>query len=341
MITVDGSRGEGGGQILRSSLALSLLTGLPFRIDRIRAGRSKPGLLRQHLASVNAAAEVGHASVEDAVLGSQQLTFRPGAIAGGDFRFAVGSAGSATLVLQTILPALLRAPKPSSVTVEGGTHNPAAPPFDFLRHTFLPVLRRLGPAVDVELVRPGFYPKGGGIVRLSVSPAPLTPLSLVERGAVLRTSAIARVAAIPRGVAEREIAALQSRLAWPAESLNVEELPPQHGPGNVIVATVECEHVTEVVTGFGERGVSAETVAGQVVASVTEYLEANVPVGEHLADQLLLPMAMAGGGEFRTCQPSLHSTTQAETLALFSGVRVEFAQESGRVWRARVSGSGL
>ena len=162
MLTIDGSVGEGGGQILRTALALALVTGTPFRIHAIRARRRKPGLLRQHLTAVNAAATVGGASTDGASLGSRELTFRPGRITPGEYRFAVGTAGSTGLVLQTVLPPLLLASGPSTVTVEGGTHNPGAPPFDFLARVFLPLLRRMGAHVEARLDRPGFYPAGGG-----------------------------------------------------------------------------------------------------------------------------------------------------------------------------------
>jgi RNA 3'-terminal phosphate cyclase (ATP) len=336
MIVIDGARGEGGGQILRSSLALSLITGLPFRMDRIRAGRQKAGLLRQHLTGVKAAAEVGQAAVEGAELGSQQLVFRPGRITPGDYKFAIGSAGSATLVLQTVLPALMQAEGPSTLRVEGGTHNSAAPPFDFLAHCFLPILRRMGPSAEAVLERPGFYPAGGGIITTRIVPAKLTPIELIERGEVRRRSAMARVAGLARNIADREVLALRTALGWGADELRAEELPRHMGPGNVVVAMVESEHVTEVFTGFGERGVSAESVAQGVAAEVSSYLAAGVPVGEHLADQLLLPMAMSGAGVFRSVAPSLHTTTQIETLRMFLDVDVSLTQESVEAWRIEV-----
>ena len=171
MLTINGSQGEGGGQILRTALAMSLVTGKPFRIVRIRAGRKKPGLLRQHLTAVQAAAQIGQATVEGAAIGSQELTFTPGEIRPGEYRFAVGTAGSATLVLQAVLPALLTAPGLSVLTLEGGTHNPFAPPFDFLHRSYLPLVNRMGPTVEARLERPGFYPAGGGKFVVTVEPA--------------------------------------------------------------------------------------------------------------------------------------------------------------------------
>lgn len=171
MIIIDGSIGEGGGQILRTALALSMVTGQPFRIENIRAGREKPGLLRQHLTAVNAAATICTATVDGAAIGSRELTFTPEKAKPGEYTFSIGSAGSTTLVLQTVLPALLTADGPSSLTLEGGTHNPHAPPIDFLERTFLPLINRMGPTVTVTLERAGFYPAGGGRVVVKIQPA--------------------------------------------------------------------------------------------------------------------------------------------------------------------------
>ena len=171
LITIDGSQGEGGGQVLRSSLALSLVLGRPFAIEKIRAGRKKPGLLQQHLTAVLAAADVGNAEVQGAALGSRRLEFRPGPVRSGNYAFRVGTAGSATLVLQTVLPALLSAEGESNLVLEGGTHNPMAPPVDFLVKAYLPLVNRLGPRVDLQVVRPGFYPAGGGKFTVRVQPA--------------------------------------------------------------------------------------------------------------------------------------------------------------------------
>ena len=169
-LKIDCSMGEGGGQILRSSLALSLVMGRSIRIEKIRAGRKKPGLLRQHLTAARAAAEIGRAQVRGVELGSEELEFAPGVVVPGEYRFAVGSAGSATLVLQTVLPALLTASGPSQLVLEGGTHNPMAPPFDFLEKAFLPCIRRMGPRVEATLTRPGFYPAGGGAFEVAIEP---------------------------------------------------------------------------------------------------------------------------------------------------------------------------
>src|SRR4051812_48722480 len=313
MLTIDGSFGEGGGQILRSSLALSMITSTPFRIEKIRANRDPPGLSRQHLTSVTSAAQVCGATVEGAALRSRELTFGPGKVTPGDYTFSVGSAGSTTLVLQTVLPALLVGTQPSTLTLEGGTHNPFAPPLDFLEKAFLPLINRMGPRVHTALERPGFAPRGGGRVIATVKPAPsLSAIHLTERGPVKRRHAKAVVCGIPRHVAERELAVVRERLGWVPEECEVVELPEAYGSGNIITLEVESEHVTEVFTGVGTRGVRAEAVAATAADGAARYLAAGVPVGDCLADQLLLPLALAGGGSYRTPSLTRHTATNIE-----------------------------
>lgn len=336
-LTIDGSTGEGGGQILRTSLAMSLVTGRPFRIVNIRAARKKPGLQRQHLTAVMAARRIGRARVEGADVGSLELTFTPQAVVAGDYSFDVGSAGSTTLVAQTILPALLRVPEVSKVSIHGGTHNPFAPPFDFLAGSFLPLVNRMGPNVEATLIRPGFYPAGGGEVVMAVGPsATLTPFDLLERGQVLRRRGRALVSALPVHIAERELAVIHERLGWSHDELTVEEITAPRGPGNVVVLEIQCAHVTEVVTAFGARGVRAETVAQRAAEAAERYLQSDVPVGEHLADQLLIPLAMAGGGSFRTTRPTLHTITNIEAVEQFLPVRIAVQQSSDPSWDVAV-----
>jgi RNA 3'-terminal phosphate cyclase (ATP) len=337
MLTIDGSSGEGGGQILRTSLALSLVTGTPVRVTRVRAGRERPGLMRQHLTAVRAAAEVGQAELQGAELGSREISFRPRSAAPGEYRFAVGTAGSATLVLQTVLPALICAAGPSRLVLEGGTHNPGAPPFDFLARAFLPLLCRMGPAVTPAIERRGFYPAGGGRFSIDIAPAPaLGRLDLPERGEVRRTGLVATVVNLPASVAMREIDAAAGVLGWDRSCFRPEIEKRGQGPGNVVIVDVESEHLTEVFTGFGEKGVRAEVVGERVAREAAAYLEAGVPVGEHLADQLILPMALARGGSFRTIAPSSHTRTHAALIEQILGVRVRMEQVSDTAWHVEV-----
>ncbi|HLL16138.1 MAG TPA: RNA 3'-terminal phosphate cyclase, partial [Pyrinomonadaceae bacterium] len=337
MITIDGSQGEGGGQIIRTSLALSLITGKPFRIYNVRARREKPGLQRQHLTAVRAAATIGGAQVEGAGLGATAFTFHPGAVTPGDYAFPIGTAGSTTLVLQTILPPLMIASAPSTLAFEGGTHNVHAPPYEFIVKTFLPLLNRMGARVTADLTRYGFYPPGGGRFHARVEPASkLKPLELLARGEIRARRARALVVKLPPTVGERELGVVAEQLGWGAlrgDELRVETSQNAISPGNVLTLEIESEHLTEVFTGIGERGVRAETVAESATGEARAYLETGAPVGEHLADQLLIPLALAGGGSYATGQPSPHTTTNIEVVRMFLDVRITTRPLDGNVWK--------
>lgn len=332
MHKIDGSRGEGGGQILRTSLALSMITGTPIRIDNIRARRSRPGLMRQHLTAVQAAARISHARVEGAAVGSQQIVFTPGAVKPGDYDFAIGTAGSTTLILQTILPALILASGPSRLTFEGGTHNPMAPPFEFLDRAFLPLLRRMGATVEATLERAGFYPAGGGRLSVKVNPASgLQGLDLLERGEIRNRRGTVLLANLPGHIADREVQKLLQLTSWDPAAIEIRRVD-SAGPGNVVLLELESDFITEVFTAVGEVGVAAETIAERAVKEMRSYLVAGVPVGEHLADQLLLPLALAGSGAYRTLPLSLHATTQIGLIPEFLDVRFVVEDEGdGRV----------
>ena len=341
ILTLDGSHGEGGGQILRSALSLSVATGTPFRIAHIRAGRSRPGLLHQHRAAVRAAAAVGDARVEGAELGSQELLFEPRGIRTGEHRFEIGTAGSAGLVLQTVLLPLLTAPAPSRLELEGGTHNPSAPPFDFLARCYLPVLERMGPRLHAELLRPGFFPGGGGRMRVEIQPTPrLELIELPERGPIVERQARALVARLPRHIAERELRVVRQTLGWEETECGIEEIPDSAGPGNALLLEVTLEvdgaPLTEVVSAFGRRGVPAERVAREAVKELRRFLEAEVPVGPRLADQVLLPLALAGGGRFRTLPPTSHTLTHIEVIRRFLPVDIRTVEEYERRVRVEV-----
>lgn len=336
MLLIDGSRGEGGGQMLRTALTLSMITGEPFAIEDIRAGRGKPGLLRQHLTCVQAAQAITSADVSGVHLGSRALTFAPRAIKGGAYTFAVGSAGSTALVFQTVLFALLAAKEPSAIELSGGTHNPFAPTFDYIDRVVLPLLARMGAKVEARLERHGFYPAGGGRWRVQIEPcAGLMPIEILERGVLLAWHTIAAVANIPFDVAEREAATVLDLMNWPKERATCRAVKAD-GPGNVVQVELGSENITEIFTRFGEREVSAETVAANVVDEVRAYLAAGVPVGPHLADQLLLPMALAGGGAFLTVHPTAHTRTNVEIIGKFLPISIELKEEGRDRWRITV-----
>lgn len=320
-VELDGASGEGGGQILRTALALSIITERPFAIRNIRAGRAKPGLRRQHLACVHAAAALCGATVRGDAVGSQELAFAPGAYVGRDLAIDIGSAGSTSLVLQTVLvPAIARG-LPLAIAVTGGTHNPQAPPFDFLDRVFAPQLRAMGAVLALRCEQVGFAGDGRdhgalGRVVVEVGAGALRPIELRERGEITARRAIALTSRLPTHVAARELAVVREQLGFAASECEAREV--QAGTtGNALLLEVEHAAGRELVTSHGERGLRAETVAARGCAELAAYLAAEVPVGEHLADQLLLPLAVAGGGVFRAAPLSSHALTNIATIGAF------------------------
>lgn len=328
MIVIDGSQGEGGGQMLRTALSLSLVTGKPFRMHDIRGKRSRTGVMRQHVTAVEAACAIGRAECAELAVGASELTFVPGTVTPGEYRFAVGTAGSTSLVFQTLLPPLMLADGPSRLVLEGGTHNIGAPPFDFIDRVFLPVINRMGPQVTARLVRPGFYPAGGGRIEIDIAPsASLSRLDLVERGRLQQVEARAVIAALPEDIALRELAAVEKILGWPDESCRIDQLPDEVGPGNILILEASFERYTEIVSGFGKLGVSAQSVGDKAAKRMAGYLASEAFAGPYLGDQLLLPMALAGGGSFSTVKPSQHARTGAEVIASFLDVSIAFDEQ--------------
>jgi RNA 3'-terminal phosphate cyclase (ATP) len=308
------------------------VTGTAFRIDKIRAGREKPGLLRQHLTAVLAAAEIGGAQVEGATLGSTTLAFSPGKVRPGEYRFAVGTAGSGTLVFQTVLPALMLASGPSKLVIEGGTHNHAAPPYDFLARTFTPVVERMGPKIKLHFERYGFYPAGGGRFTADIQPVKvLTPFDIGTRSEITSRRVIAVVANLPRHIAQREVETAAGMLTWGPESHVIETTRESPGPGNVVMVEIASADVTELFTAFGQLGVSAEKVANGAARDAREYLVSKAAAGEHLTDQLLLPMALAGAGSFTAQKLNRHSRTNIDVIMKFLPIRFEIIECDGFV----------
>jgi RNA 3'-terminal phosphate cyclase (ATP) len=333
MLSVDGGTGEAGGQVLRSSLAVSLLTGEPLRIFDIRKGRPKPGLAAQHLAAVRAAATIARAEVTGDHLRSTRLELRPRSVEPADYRFDVGTAGSATLVVQTIAAALLSTGRASSIVVQGGTHNPMAPPLEFLRDVWAP---HLGAPCVVTSSAVGLYPRGGGALRVELGPrtAAMDPIVLTSRGRLVAHELRVILAGVPAHVGERERLTYEDGVRQVAPEIpivaQVDEVG-RTGPGNVMVATLRFERVAHVVVAFGERGVPAEVVASRLAAEVSALSGADVPVDEHLADQLLLPMVFGAGGEYVTVPLTRHTTTQIALLRSLVGARIDVAPEGRRV----------
>ena len=332
MIMLDGRMGEGGGQVLRSALALSAITQTPLSVHHIRGGRSKPGLLNQHLTAVRALVEICGAEVDGDARGSSELTFVPGPVQAGHYSVDIGTAGSVNLVLQTVMfPLLLAADGPSSVVVIGGTHNDASPTTDYLLAVVLPRLVAMGAKVGLKLDRHGFFPRGGGKVRLNTSPSELSPIEVVDAPVDVEVSARALLSDLPELVGTREVNTFCRVLEKPRRIASVEHIDKPRGPGNVFIADLRWDGGCEQVTAFGSRGKRAEQVAEEAAAEVRTFLASGAPVGEHLADQLLLPMALAGGGRFRTGPLSLHATTNIEVIETFLPVRFLVEEVEGGV----------
>ena len=320
MIKIDGSEGEGGGQMVRNSCALSLVTGEPFQISNIRAKRSKPGLMRQHVTAVEAACAISDSDCIGLAVGSSELEFRPGRAIPGEYLFAVGTAGSTGLVLQTVLMPLILAERPSRLVLEGGTHNMLTPPFDFIERCFLPVINRMGPRVSARIIRHGFYPRGGGRIEVDITPAPLSPVDCIDRGAPASVNAHAVFAGLPFEIAERMLTRARRDLAdWPEDAFAIRELPADQGPGVILMLEARYADVTEVVSGFGQLGVPAERLAKTSAARIRGYIESKAFAGPYLADQLVLPFVLAGGGGFTTVKPSQHLVTAIEIARRFTG----------------------
>lgn len=338
MITIDGSEGEGGGQVLRYSAALSLLTGEPFTITNIRGGRAKPGLMRQHVTSIEAACAIGGAESSGLAVGSSELTFRPGTVVPGEYHFAVGTAGSTGLVLQTVLVPLMMADAPSRLVIEGGTHAMAAPPFEFLAKSLFPVLERMGPKLSVTLERHGFYPRGGGLIVIDIDPAPLCGIECLDRGSFRGGKVEALVAGIPFDIADRELKAARKVLAdWPDEAFASVRLSADRGPGNALLIEARFDQVTEVVSAFGKLGVPAERLAQTAAKRMAGYLASPAFAGPYLQDQLLLPFTMAGQGAFTTVKLSEHTLTAVNLIERFTGMGFRFSETADGAHLAEVS----
>lgn len=335
MIEIDGSVGEGGGQVLRSALSLSCITGKGFRIVNIRKNRSKPGLMRQHLMAVQSAARISHAEVEGDAVGSKSLTFRPGAVQSGTYSFDIGTAGSTTLVLQTLIPALLGTPGKSALTVVGGTHLPFSPSWNYFAEVFWPTIARLGVRGETSISAYGFYPRGGGRIGCRFHPldAPLA-LTLRERGALLRVSGCSAVGNLPPSIAERQARAASSVIEGELGRglpvvLETREVR-VFGQGTFIFLKGEYEHAVCGFTALGARGKPAELVGEEAARELLEHHRTAMPVDPHLADQLVLYLAQAKGPSlFATSRITTHLETNLLVAGYFLELSTSIAGESG------------
>lgn len=331
MIEIDGSQGEGGGQILRTALSLSMITGKSFRLYKIRAGRKKPGLMRQHLVCVNAAQRISNATVQGAELNSQLLIFQPNKIQAGDYEFDIGSAGSTTLVFQTLLPPLLLQEEASTVSIKGGTHNPFAPTADFIAQCFLPSISSIGANVDFKTERAGFFPVGKGLIKATIHPwRSRSQLSLLHPGKTNEITTHGAALNMDNGsnIVTRELETLQSILSCSAAY-------PEHYQGDskgyTLYVVVKHNNHTQLFTALGETSKKAENVAQSLAVRVQHYLKSFAAVDEYLADQLLLPLALAKGGEYTVQSISEHTRTQAAMIELFTNCKITLASDRIKV----------
>jgi RNA 3'-terminal phosphate cyclase (ATP) len=334
VLTIDGSKGEGGGHVVRTALALSLATGKPFVLEKIRGLRTSPGLQRAHLAALDAAEKVGRARVEGASLESTRIAFTPGAVLPGQYRFSVG--GSAVLLAQTILPALIRAGGPSELVVEGGTLYPTSPAYDLFAESYLSILRKLGAKVRIELWRHGFSPEAGGAFRVFISPSPLAPITIAERGRLLARRAVARMAQLPTRLGDRQVAVLEARLRWGKPAYTVEEVESKSA-GNVVLVTMRHENATHVDSQLHDPEQAVEVAAHMLANRLDLFLSTAAPIGPWLADQILVPFALAGGGSFVTIEPTRHTWTTIDVVhAFLPELRIDARDNGDRTWTVSV-----
>ncbi|MBI2400032.1 MAG: RNA 3'-phosphate cyclase [Deltaproteobacteria bacterium] len=345
MIELDGSFGEGGGQILRTALTLASLTGSPFRIYNLRAGRKRPGLRPQHVLSAEAAARVTGGRLEGCKEGSQTLTYLPGSIKAGRYFFDTGTAGSVTLIFQTILAPLAFAAAKSSITIKGGTHVPWSPPADYIEEIFLPALSLMGLNASFSTHSDGYYPGGGGAIEASINPisAPLAPLRMRERGNLLKVRILSTVSNLPVSIAERQLKSAASLLwACPAtvEAQTREASSPGRGTSVFIVG--EFENARAGFSALGAIGKRAEAVGIEAAQAFLKHLDRNAALDPHLADQILIYMAIAKGESFfTTSEITSHLLTNIQTIETFLPVKFMVSGLPGSEGTVAVEGAGL
>lgn len=336
MIEIDGAHGEGGGQLLRNAAALAAVTGKPVRVTDIRAGRRKPGLAAQHVTAVRAVAALADAKVEGLQIGSREITMTPRGLRGGRFTFDVGTAGSVTLVLQACLPAALFAPEPVELHLIGGTDVPWSPPLDYFRFVFLPLLAKMGGRVQVEVLKRGYYPRGGGEIRVAVTPTPgLRPLVVEPPGPVRRIRGIAHAANLPEHVTQRMKQAAARRFIGVAETkIEEQTVAPEAavGIGGAIVLWTEHERTVLGADALAEKGMPSESVGDAAAKELLLDLKANASLDIHASDQVLIYGALAKGeSRFSAREVSSHALTTKWLLETFLGVEIETVQVDGRV----------
>ncbi|ACM19325.1 RNA 3'-phosphate cyclase, class II [Geotalea daltonii FRC-32] len=340
MITIDGSHGEGGGQILRTALALSAIRGQPFRMVNIRAARKKPGLQPQHLMAVKSAKTVANAEVSGDASGSMEITFAPRTISGGSFRFDIGTAGSISLVLQTVIPMLLFAHRDSTITVTGGTNVPFSPSGEYLAQVFAPTLKKLGCTIRIHGDHYGFYPRGGGKVRVEVfRTEKLSPLEATVRGAIRHVTGCSGVGNLPDNIAERQKKRAMELLKPLPCPVEVERIRVEaYGPGSFVFLRLEEENGLAGFQALGAPGKPAETVATEAANQLLEHVETGAAMDPHLADQIILYLALCRErSAFTTSAVTRHLLTNLWVMELFGACRYAVEGELGKAGRITIN----
>jgi len=332
-ITIDGSYGEGGGQIIRTALSLAVVTRQSLELVNIRSGRKKPGLRPQHLASVRACASISQARVVGAELGSTRLTFSPGATTPGSYTFSIGTAGAATLVLQTLIPPLSRAEGESNLVVSGGTHVPWSPPYHYFDQVFVAAINRLGFRCDSAIRRWGWYPKGGGEIQVRLKPHDSLKSMILEKPFDLRhVSGLSASSKLPEHVKIRQKKQLQIRLKQAGVKGEIELLDtPANSPGSVVFLCAQGRDSSAGFSALGARGKPAEKVADEAAEALVRFLDSEATLDSHLADQILVYLALSPGShQFTTASVTQHLLTNGWVVEKFLPVEFEVTGELGK-----------
>ena len=346
-VKIDGSWGEGGGQILRTSLTMGILTQKDFHITKIRANRSKPGLSHQHLAAINAATQISQSKVEGAELRSEELIFFPGKAEAGKYFFQVNTAGAMTLVLHTVFLPLAFLEEGSEIELKGGTHVPWAPCYEYIQHVWGAVFKTLGIEMEIELKQAGFYPKGGGIFTVRFpSISKINPLDLLERPKLKKLQVLSILSNLPKHIAERELKTFQRQIGHLGlgDFLETEICEyPAFDPGNLLFLNAQFENgFCAGFTSLGKRGKTAEQVAKSLAKDFQKYHKKKQPVEEHLADQLLLPLIFSKEtSQFCVSKITNHLLTNAHIIQLFCDAKIEIEGKEGESGKVTIQPCSL
>lgn len=336
LVQIDGGRGEGGGQVLRSALALSVITGRPFQIRGIRGRRTSPGLAPQHLHALRAFRELSGASCRGDEEGSREVVFTPERVRPGSYRVDIRTAGSVTLVLQALALPLALAEEPSELVLCGGTHVPGSPPFNYIESCWLPFMRRLGIEMSVQLDRAGFYPRGGGQISARIQGgAKLGALRLLDPGSLRSLEIVSAASGVPAHVRQRQAARARAGLQVTGHQVSVQLLKLEAAsPGSVVAVSGRFDETSITTSALGARGKSAEWVGEAAAAKFRFYLERPGAVDERLADQIVLPLALAAGpSEVTTVRVTEHLRTNVDVIKAFLERTVELDGKLGQPGR--------